>query len=359
MIWSILGDINKSIKMDRIFINVYEFPKNWIMRKIADDIQEVATSLGYKCRCGKFEDYDGEEICYHLSHAEGLPIPKAKHNSVFYTHLNTKLKEAYIVSIKDKFDSFICMSEEDAQFLIELGFDPAKVYGKTLPIRNTYIRPVSIGILSACYPDGRKNEQWLLDYCAENEKAKLINFVFIGRGWGNVVHSLEQMGCSYEWHNVSSDMPYEYQFQQNKLAALDYYIYMGMDGGAMGTYDAYAQDVPLCVTYDGFHKAIPFIDFTFDNKETFLCEIDKIVTRHSQRIEFFNTNNRTNYTEWLLSVWDGNVTQEIIEKDKKCLSYGSVAEKKREQYYPISISGIMAQLRRMYHQIKNKEKYNL
>lgn len=108
-----------------------------------------------------------------------------------------------------------------------------------------------------------------------------------------------------------------------------------MDGGAMGTYDAYAQDVPLCVTFDGFHKSIPQLDYCFDNKQTFFDEMDKIVTSHYNRLEFFKTNNPHNYVEWIIGVWKGNEKNILLEKDKQCISYNTVVEKKREQYYDL------------------------
>lgn len=325
--------------MDRIFICDYGFSHDWIMGRIAEDIQSAATKFGYKCRCGAISDYKGEEICYHLAYQIATPFKEARHNSVFYTHLNDKLQEKILMEQNGQFDSYICMSPEDAEFLIELGFAKEKVFGKVLPVRNTYVRPISIGIFSACYPDGRKNEQWLIDFCRNQKDAKLVNFVFIGPGWQKVVEQLAGMSISFEWHCVSRSMPYEYQFQQNKLSSLNYYIYMGMDGGAMGSYDAYAQDVPLCITYDGFHKAIPRIDNPFDNQETFIKELSAIVQSHKCRIEFFQNNNSTNYVEWLKDIWTGQLkVQEVPEKHKECISYDNVVEKKRQQYYPLSLS---------------------
>jgi hypothetical protein len=322
--------------MDRIFINTYVFDNDWIVGKIANDIKLEAERLGYACRCGKTEEYDNEEICYHMSYHLASPIPQAKHNSVFVTHIDDPCKEKVLCDLNGLFDSYICMSQEDAQYLIELGFDRNKVFGKTLPVRNTYLRPISIGIFSACYPDGRKNEQWLIDYCRQNSDSKLVNFVFIGKGWNRVCDDLESLDCSYEWHNASRKMPYEYQFQQNKLSSLDYYIYMGMDGGAMGSYDAYAQDVPLCVTYDGFHKSIPNIDYPFDDKQSFFNQLDKIIQSHKQRITFYNDNSVSRYTEWILKVWKGDIIQEIDEKEKYCISYHTVVEKRRKNFFDVT-----------------------
>lgn len=225
--------------MERIFIVNYGYNNGWIVDKLAQDLQIALQAMGYLCRRGELNDYQGEEIVYHLQHHWTTPIPQAKHNSVFYTHTINVLGEMDLDTIKGKFDSYICMSPEDAQYLIELGFDEKKVFGKTLPIRNPYVKPISIGIFSACYYDHVKKEQWLIDFCKANKDAKLANYVFIGKGWGKVCQELENLGCSYEWHNVSRNLPFEYRFQQDKLSSLNYYIYMGMDGGAMGTYDAY------------------------------------------------------------------------------------------------------------------------
>lgn len=326
--------------MKRIFICNYGYSSNWIMGKIADDIQTEAMKKGYVCNQGDYKDYAGEEICYHLNHHVATPFKGAEHNSVFYTHLNDSLQEKAFYQARDLFDSYICMSPEDAQYLIELGFPKERVHGRILAIRNTYIKPLSIGIFSRCYPDGRKNEKWLLDYCATHEEAKNVNFVFLGDGWGNTVNELNRMNCSYEWHNASRHLPFEYQFQQNKLASLDYYIYMGMDGGAMGTYDAYAQNVPLCVTFDGFHKAIPYLDNVFDNENTFCEQLDIIVKRHCQRLNFFKNNTATLYFEWLFGVWEGKSDDLISDHDRKCLSYDNVVDKKRQQYYPIGLNSI-------------------
>lgn len=342
--------------MDRIFIVMYGNGSDWILGKIADDIRRESEKMGYECRCGNYVDYQGEEFCYHLDWHKAVPIPQAKHNSVFYTHLNDVLQEKTICEQKDKFDSFICMSQEDAQFLIELGFEKEKVFGKTLPVRNTYIRPISIGIFSACYSDGRKNESWLVDYCKQHDNAKLVNFVFIGKGWDGVAKELVNAGCTYEWHNVSRQLPYEYQFQQNKLASLNYYIYMGMDGGAMGTYDAYAQDVPLCVTYDGFHKSIPDIDFRFDDKQSFFEQLDTIVLRHARRLDFYAQNNPTNYTKWLVGVWRGEEPSVIEDKYKECINFTSVANKKRAQYYGLSLSRIRVFLNRKLFRMRETRK---
>lgn len=343
--------------MDRIFINMHK-GADWILRFLAEDIQREAKALGYECRIGDFPDYDGEEIYFDYMYHAAVPMKRAKHNSVFYTHLLFKLQEDYLVSIKDKFDSYICMSPEDAEYLIELGFDKDKVFGHNLPIRNSYIKPLVMGIFSSCYADNRKNELWLIDYCKTHKQAQLANFVFIGRDWGDVVNQLQECGCSSTWVNITRNLPYEYQYQQNMLQGLDYYLYMGMDGGAMGTYDAYAQGVPLCVTFDGFHKNIPSLDLSFDNQDSFINCMNKIFQKQENRLNFFKNSSSKIYFEWLDAIWKGKKVMELSEQDKKCISYESVLEKKRDQYMPLTFNRLKMLIRWKLGRIKNDKRYN-
>lgn len=170
-----------------------------------------------------------------------------------------------------------------------------------------------------------------------------------------MVKELGQYECSSEWHNVSRKLPYEYQFQQNKLTNLDYYIYMGMDGGAMGTYDAYSQCVPLCVTFDGFHKSIPDLDYIFDNKEGFFTELTKIITKHKRRLDYFAFHTPLNYVKWLIDVWEGKVENRITDEDKKCLSFHNIVDKKRSQYYNLSFSRFKIYLSAFIHRYVIKQ----
>ena len=75
--------------------------------------------------------------------------------------------------------NYFTMSDEDRDFTTTW-FDSSKTFGLKLPVRNNYIKPISIGIFSALYEDGRKNENWILEYCKNQALSKAINFVFIG-----------------------------------------------------------------------------------------------------------------------------------------------------------------------------------
>lgn len=271
--------------------------QDWIINILGKDIYDGLTKMGYKCRVGKYEEYRGEDVSFHMWWRLTQPHKDAQVNALFVTHTDDKLKEERLIKIQNDFDLFFCMSPEDAQYLIELGYDSKKVYGLNLPIRNNYVRPITLGIFSRYYPDKRKNEKWLLDYCQNHPNSKLVDFVFIGKDWGEFVSQLSHIGCSFQWHNVSREMPYEYMYQQLKLTNLDYYIYMGMDGGAMGAYDAYAMGATLCISDDGYHKAIPDADYLFLNEEDFVKQMDSIIEKHHRKLEFFLRNTSENYSK--------------------------------------------------------------
>mgnify|MGYP003289407302 CR=1 FL=1 len=323
-------------KYKSVFIR--EAGTNWIIKILGDDIYHGLESLGYVCRKGQYEDYQGEEVAFSMWWRYAQPYKEAKLNGVFITHTDDPIKELDLVRMKDEFDFFITMSPEDAQFLIEIGFDKGKVFGLNLPTRNMYVRPIAMGIFSANYDDHRKNDHWLQEYCSTHDIAHLVNFVFIGKGWGKFLQQLENDNCSYQWVNISRKMPYEYLYQQLILSQVDYYVYMGMDGGAMGTYDAYAMGVELCVSDDGYHKSIPDIQYKFSTKEDFFLMLDNIIEKQVRRLQFFEDNNSLNYSKKLAYVFENLQYPDIPEK-KYSPSY-SVIKKRRSHYFGITFERV-------------------
>jgi len=315
-------------KYNSIFIDL--ITHNWILEILGNDIYEGFKQLGYQCKKGTYDDYNDEDISFHMWWGNALPHHKAKVNAVFITHTDDKIKEEKLKKIKNDFDVYFCMSAEDAQFLIELGYDKTKVYGINLPVRNQYIRPLAIGIFSRCYPDKRKNEEWLFNYCKANPISKYVDFIFIGDGWGGFVNRLAELGCSFQWHNVSRDMPYEYMYQQQKLTCFDYYIYMGMDGGAMGSYDAYAMGTSLCISDDGYHKSIPDIDYSFSNEREFTTVLGKIIDKQVRKLDFFANNSVNNYVNKIEYIIEHKKYPDNMTMPK--ISY-SVLNKRRSNYF--------------------------
>lgn len=317
--------------MNRSFF-INEVPDSWILNILGNDIVNELLSLGYKCRKGGRKEYAGEDIVVHMWWRNAVPFKLAKTNVVFVTHTDDSGKEISLKQMKDDFDVYVCMSKEDACFLKELGFDENKVFGIELPVRNTYIKPLSLAIFSNCYIDSRKNEKWLLEYCEHHPDAQLVNFIFLGRGWGPIGDKLNKLGCSFTWHCISRNLPYEYFFQQQSLSQADYYLYMGFDGGAMGTYDAYAMGLNLCIADDGYHKIIPDIDYKFNNQLEFYDCLDKVIAKQKRKYVFFEEHSVRNYVKELAYV---SINRKYPYCDASSFNY-SVKEKRRENYFRMS-----------------------
>jgi hypothetical protein len=295
------------------------------------------------CRYGKPDEYDNEQICYHLGYAYAVPQKNAEVNSIFITHIDDKFKENMIVDFKDDFDSFICMSQEDKEFLLQLGFDKEKTFGVTLPTRNDYVRPLSIGIFSGYYKDGRKNDKWLIDFIKREENMHLVNLIFIGPSWNEIISILVENNCTFEWHSTSRKTPYEYKFQQDKLSKLDYYLYMGFDGGAMGSYDAYAYGIPLLIANDGYHRDIPNIDLPINNYEEFQNELNNIILKQKDKINFFKDNNIDKYVDRLYKIWNN------IEIDNSNnLNIENLIDKKRNYYFGFTLRRFAGSIKRRF-----------
>jgi len=333
-------------KYKSVYISISGVDPEWIVGKISEDIQLELNKRGIICNYGPPENYNGEDICHHMGWAYAKPILNAKINSVFITHIDDSLKERLLKFLKNKFDFFLTMSKEDKDFLIQLGFDKKKTFGLTLPVRNNFVKPLSLGIFSSYYEDGRKNEKWLLDFLKNHKDSRYLNFVFIGPNWGKFINKLEKINISFEWHFTSNLMPYEYDFQKNKLSNLDYYFYIGMDGGAMGSYDGYAYGNKLLITDNCYHKEIPNVDYLINNYEEFFQILKKISKTQKEKINFFANNKIENYVNNLLSVWDNSFKQNYVNDLNK-----NILKKRRSNYFNFSIRRFLGAIKRILYRI--------
>lgn len=332
---------------DSVYLSIAGVDPGWIIGKILDDIQNHLHAKGVACRSGSPSEYDGEDICYHLGYAYAKPRNRAKVNSVFITHIDDVLKEKLLLSIKDDFDSFVCMSSDDRNYLIELGLDPKKVFGPTLPVRNDYIKPLSLGIFSSCYDDGRKNEAWLLKFAKSNIDASLLNYVFIGSSWAKFLKEFSDLGCSFEWHNANRNLPYEYQFQQEKLSRLDYYFYLGFDGGAMGSYDGYAYGNKLILISESYHLDMPRVDYPITSYRDFEKIFSSIAKDQRTKLDFFHSNSVKSYVEKLEKIWLNQSIGNLALDENNT----SILKKRRSQYKPLSLIRLLGMLKRKFFKL--------
>ena len=84
--------------------------------------------------------------------------------------------------------------------------------------------------------------------------------------------------------------------------------------------------------------------------------MDIIIAKHVNRIRFFEENTSDNYTQWILKVWHGESVEQPNEDDKRCITYKTIVDKKREHYFTLTKGGIKRWITWKINQYKQSEK---
>jgi glycosyltransferase involved in cell wall biosynthesis len=108
-------------------------------------------------------------------------------------------------------------------------------------------RSVTVLIAARSYQDGRKNEQWLIDFIRQFPTT-LLKVTIIGVGWWSYVAELQQAGYTVEYHDDFNRDTY-----RELLKVSDYLLVAGFDEGALSTLDAILYDVTPIVSAQGYH----------------------------------------------------------------------------------------------------------
>lgn len=330
--------------MEKISVFIAE-PMNmgWIIEKLMRDLAQELIRIGVKVRIGEDKDYAGEEIYFHSRYLYSAKNKNAKINSLFVTHIDDFGKEFEIKSKFDDFDSFVCMSPFDAEFLVELGCPRRKVIGLNLPHRGGVFKPLKFAIFSAFYSDGRKNEAWLVEYFRtrpNNCKDLIINI--LGEGWGQVVNELRKLDVSTSWLDYSRSLPGEYELLKSELSNNDFLLYMGFDGGAMCFYDGVNANLKLIIPKDGYHIGYPDSEYYFENKSDFFEILDGIFEGNQRRKDFIQSRSIEVYASTLLGHWrgDNGIVSEI--------SISNVLQARRATYHKLNFRRFFSSIFRYF-----------
>lgn len=252
--------------------------RSWIIEKIAEKLAGALTDFGDNVAIVE-DPANGFDIVHHMSWAfarQRSPSP----STMFITHLDDIYKMNEVRStLKSYVDVGLCMSRDtmnqltghgvpqDAVRFISPAHDP-------LAVR----RRIVVGITSRVYKDGRKREGLLIEL---SKRMDLGNFEFqiFGAGWNHVVDALRRAGSTVLYSPGSSDYGADYQDILSALERFDYYLYLGMDEGSLGTLDALCAGVATIVTPQGFHldlqNGITHAVISIDDLERTFREIER------------------------------------------------------------------------------------
>jgi hypothetical protein len=291
---------------EKIFI-VDPANTGWIIEKLMNDIREELESKNFTVRVGAPGDYNGESIIFNSRYLDIFTNAKAKINSVFLTHVDDRLKENEVLNTSKNINSIICMSEAEGRIfrkLLENRRDIV-IHGIDLPPRSTYVNPYKIGIFSSCYGDGRKNEDWLLEYFGSRNSNVASAFILklLGQGWSKIATDLEALDVSFEIIRYSTSMPNEYSAYKARLEDLHRMIYMGFDGGAMSIYDAISSNTQFIYPNLSYHKNLDPSSVLFDRKGDFFALLDSLCAERDAKIASLCDRSIERYVANLLSHW--------------------------------------------------------
>lgn len=226
--------------------------RSWIIEKIADKLSERLTARGDEVMITASPEGHAD-IVHHMSwaFARHKVLPPS---TMLITHLDDIYKMNEVTDTLRRFvDVGVCMSRDMMAQLVSHGASSEKV---------TYVNPahdglidgrrIIIGITTRLYPDGRKRENVLLQV-AKRMSLSGFEFQIFGDGWERVIPHLERSGARVEYYPDSGDFRKDYERILGRLVSFDYYLYLGMDEGSLGTLDALRAGVPTIVTPQGFH----------------------------------------------------------------------------------------------------------
>jgi hypothetical protein len=165
-------------------------------------------------------------------------------------------------------------------------------------------------VSSHVYPDGRKNEHYLIQLAHEFSLSK-FQFIFIGKSWSIVAENLKKAGAIIEWFDPSNSQYPNYKQSLDIIRSCNLFLYLGNDEGSLGALDAYLLGIPLLISNQGFHQE--FVErkdvFLFDTYYDFKTKIIELSSA-------VNVDYRKNWTWYAMftkyvEYWDSIINRKL------------------------------------------------
>ena len=280
--------------------------QGWIIERLMREIEVELNKRGVTTRFGQAATYGGEDVIFNSRFLVPLADSRARVSSLFITHVDDMIKEFELRSRAGRFNSLVCMSGQEADFVAGLVGDRTGVIGIDLPARDLTVVPIRLALFTACYEDGRKNEKWILDYFETKGREHKDNFVIclMGWGWEPFCAALGKMEMNYEIYRYSRFTPGEYGMYKTALASMDHLAYLGFDGGAMCVYDAVAAGVSVIATDISYHRGLGPAVSLVSGKEAFFEQMDRLHALNLSRNTALKARSVMAYVNTLLSHWN-------------------------------------------------------
>lgn len=288
-----------------------------ILAKMANQLCSQLTLLGIRSAVTR-HPVSGYELYHFMSYAFVEEV-KFSHKGVtfFITHLDDIFKITQVKSIINKYGYVgICMSFEMKSLLISKAVPACKLQ-VILPATDNEKEPrrIVIGITTKIYSDGRKRE-WILRKLSQEMKLDAFTFKIFGNGWQDVILHLESSGAHVEYQVEHEDYKVEYERILHSIPSFDYYLYLGMDEGSIGTIDALRSGIPCIVTPQGFHLDISSgIEYWVNTYDDVKKVFQNLNIKHKNRISSVVNLTYKKYTLEHVNLWNKLQNNENIETE--------------------------------------------
>lgn len=278
----------------------------WIIERLMRDIARELADLGVVARIGPHSGYAGEDVIFNSRFLIPLSDSRARVRSLFITHLDDQVKEMELRSRSKQFNSLVCLSGQEADFISGVLERRTGIVGIDLPARDLVVAPLRLALFTARYEDHRKNEQWLLDYFQDKGRDHKDNFVIclMGWGWEPFCTTLSDLEMNYEIYRYSRFTPGEYGMYKAVLPSMDCLAYLGFDGGAMCVYDAVAAGVDVLATDISYHRGLGDSVSLIGGREDFFREMDRLHAYNLGRKAALGARSIQPYVARLLAHWN-------------------------------------------------------
>ena len=314
-----------------------------IIGKMADRLAACSRELGVDAVITDAPSAE-VDVNHYMDFLAVNPILPSTKNSVFITHADDAGMVFQTLQMLRYVDAGICMSRMTVKFFLEQGADESKLC-YVLPAHDGMVKPrrIKIGLTTHIYPDGRKREDLLLKLGKEIGFED-FQFEIYGLRWEKAAERMRECGAVVNLHSGEGDYEKAYQEMLQAIPEFDYYLYLGLDEGSMGTLDALAAGVPLIVTKEGFHMDLGINpDYGFVKYEELRAAFQQILATRRKRIDAVANLTWMEYACQHAVVWKSllanpkeNFTEKLGQKNIKSQiidGYAPLSGKKKIQYY--------------------------
>jgi glycosyltransferase involved in cell wall biosynthesis len=167
-----------------------------------------------------------------------------------------------------------------------------------IPMIGEIKRKIRLAYVSNSYSDGRKRESLLIEFLTKVDP-EWLQISLMGIGLEAVHEALFDNSIETVYTNYFDITKYN-----ELLRSCDYFIYLGLDEGAISILDAVAAGVKVITTNQGFHREIKssrvnFVESADDFRNILNGEIsEKIAQRNGSRYGQWN-----NFASQHLQIW--------------------------------------------------------